>query len=235
MWQPVNTKQSTRPDLPPGASPPDISNQALSPLETLSGGLSTDLECPPKHVTNEDVVAAAERIVAALSGACPILEETYNDEHYLLGPEVAKSPFRTPRNRKKLDLLISQQEDLHGNFSSLSSPSNTPRIMTILPRGQAARAHRNFRDFPLASEPFPADFTLRELCRKYPNHLLGDNLIPFMQAGWTAAKIVGFLPKGERVTVGAISARLARLKNTLRLKGELQASMQAEQWHVEGD
>lgn len=179
-------------------------------------------------VTTANVIAAAERLVAG------IIDRSQTNEvdeacHYLLGPEAAKTRFRTPRNRKKLESWLSdQQPPTNHEISSVGSNHSltaSPRNMITLPRGQASRIHKVFLGYPLPTDPFPEDFTLTELCRDYPNHLLGNNLVPFMQAGWTASKIISLLPdqsnvyEGERVTLKAISSRLARLRNSLGVKG----------------
>lgn len=246
IWQTVNRRRPTLPELLLDTLPEILQRRISESREPLPKELpiwSEDQAFVEKFVTRADVIVVAERLVADMQVVLSTVEDC-NNHHYLLGPEAAKSKFRAPRNRNKLDLLLREPSSSHSNatssHSSDESPTHSHRYMITLPRGQVRRMYKFLSGFPLPTEPFPADFALIELCRKYPDHFLGDNLILFIQAGWTASKITSFLPdqsdvhEAERVTIAAISARLTRLRNTLKLKGERQALMQAEREHAEG-
>lgn len=93
--------------------------------------------------------------------------------------------------------------------------------------------------YPTTDDPFPADFTLTELCQHYPNHLFGDNLRPFIQHNWPSTKMFHLLPsqdgmpETEKITVAGIASRLRKVKLALEKSGEYAAFMKAPKTHTE--
>lgn len=104
----------------------------------------------------------------------------------------------------------------------------------------AAKTQRLLEGYPLPTDPYPADFTLRELCSEYPNHLFGTTLHPFLQHRWSPNRIVSLMPsqehlsEAERITVSAMNSRLNKVKETLERAGEYQQLLRGNKVHVEG-
>jgi len=104
----------------------------------------------------------------------------------------------------------------------------------------ASKSQRLLPGHSLPTDPYPKDFSLAELCSKYPNHLFGTNLDPFLQHKWSPNRILSLMPlqdhirEGNRVTVLAIASRLKKAKAALRRSGELNELMSAPKTHAEG-
>lgn len=104
----------------------------------------------------------------------------------------------------------------------------------------AAKTQRLLEGYPLPTDPYPADFTLRELGSEYPNHLFGTNLHPFLQHRWSPNRIVSLMPsqehlsEAERITVNAMNSRLNKVKETLERAGKYQQLLRGNKVHVEG-
>ena len=216
-------------------------------------------------VTRDDVVAAASRFKRKRSSVSDS-SDTDSEYNYLLGPSskrrkkdnptygTRKSPkssrskvtsktghpkFETPEDPPCDELPTEPSTMAIGTQSTTSEGSPNGRVMVTATKA-AARMQRLLDDYPLPTDQYPADFTLRELCSKYPNHLFGTNLYPFLQYKWSPNRIVSMmpsqehLPEAERIGANAMNSRLKKVKVALEKAGDYEPLMRAEKTHAEG-
>lgn len=178
----------------------------------------------PPPTSRAQVLAAAYRCVA---GREWVFEPETSDTES--GQKHKNQP--TPKRRKKIGDMV--KTDLSPKRTMVNG-----RTM-ITPSKLASKMQKLVHGFPLPQDPFPENFTLTELCVQYPNHLFGDNLLPFLQCEWTAAKIAKLLPdqshveEKDRVTSNAIASRMRKTKLALEKSGQYTRLMNGPKTHVE--
>lgn len=242
----------------------DAPNAPTRELQSLS---SDDSNVPDTHyyVAREDVLAAASRYKRKRP---PVSDssDTDSEYNYLLGPPSKrrkkdnskyckeKGPkLKHPKSTVKAKNCDRQAQNGAPSHQSSRTPSTpTPytqsRRSTTSHDGRAmvtavkaaAKSQRLLEGYPLPTDQYPANFTLKELCSEYPNHLFGTNLHPFLQHRWSPNRIVALMPPqdhisgAERVTVNAINSRLKKVKAALERAGEYQLLLRADKTHAEG-
>jgi hypothetical protein len=94
------------------------------------------------------------------------------------------------------------------------------------PRGRVKRTIQQIPGFPKTTEALPPNLSLEEIASSWPNHLAYEHLEPFVEAGWNAKQICGFMPNAAKKLVpwkqllNRISKRLFQTRREMELQGK---------------
>ena len=192
---PTNDSASLRPEeIPQIAVTPSTPMPASNPGPAESQGLSLAAfgaiqrygewleEDPAGPGNGEEVFSWSSPLAGLLSqnNTVPGDTQAYAPSSRLL---------QSPDARHVPDSLVvggqeSSTADQQGNTQVPSATEASPEW----PSDGRPRRYRNqeIDGFPSSTEELPANISLEDICRLYPNHLIGHHLRPFIREGWTA-------------------------------------------------
>jgi len=91
-------------------------------------------------------------------------------------------------------------------FKTQAGSSSVQRPSTVVPLAgpadvilQCVHSRDAFKNYPSSKKDLlPCDVTFLRICQEYPNHLWGNIILQFVQAGWTEEQIWNACPEGGR-------------------------------------
>ncbi|KAK5104523.1 hypothetical protein LTS08_002413 [Lithohypha guttulata] len=220
-----------------GSPPPDVSDEESEEDRYMLGPPSTR---PKKRARSAKGKSKAQGSTLAAT------KKSGQDLNKQLSTSPTKTRSHPPSSTRSLSTTASTtitpsltQNDT-GSSSITLPPSLIGRRMTTLTYPPSSK-QKLFPNHPPPDAPFPADFTLTELCQYYPNHLIAENLHHFIQYQWSASDIMSLLPsqdnvaEEDRISQVAINSRLKKMKAKLKKEGRLDRLLEDdEKEHDEG-
>jgi hypothetical protein len=138
--------------------------------------------------------------------------------------EEAVDPYRLP------DLAGSPLSDYDPTFLAIPSTSAEQPARVVGPqtekkRGRVKGTMQQIPGFPNTVEALPPNLSLEEVASSWPNHLAYEHLEPFVEAGWNAKKIWGFMPDAAKQLIpkpqllNRLNKRLLQTRRQMELQG----------------